>query len=179
MITYKFDTLKSLNALLFIAEKIAKDGIADKYATLKILYFAEKRHLALYGRLITDDRFAALKYGPVPSNSYDIIENSWIYGDAFELVSNKKIHPNLKADLDYLSESDIECLRHSIEENITLDFQSLMEKSHDIAYHEAFDSGVQYMNIESIAKQEGADQNMLGFIKEHYETANLSSCLPA
>ncbi|TSD63869.1 DUF4065 domain-containing protein [Inquilinus sp. KBS0705] len=179
MITYKFDVLKSLNALLFIANKIANNGVADKYATLKILYFAEKRHLSLYGRLITDDRFAALKYGPVPSNSYDILENNLIYGESFQLVSNKKIHPLTSPDLDYLSESDVECLSHAIEENIALDFQSLMEKSHDNAYHEAFDSGLQYMNIESIAIQEGADQNMLGFIKEHYETANLSSWLPA
>jgi uncharacterized phage-associated protein len=179
MITYKFDALKSLNALLFIANKIAKNGVADKYATLKILYFAEKKHLSLYGRLITDDRFAALKYGPVPSNSYDILESTFVYRNSFQVISNKQIQPVQGPDLDYLSESDIECLSHSIEENITLDFQSLMEKSHDNAYHEAFDKGIQYMSIESIAIQEGADQNMLGFIKEHYETANLSSWLPA
>ena len=67
MISYQFDKDKAIAALLYIAKEIADvQGMSDKYAALKILYFAEKKHLVEFGRLITNDRFAALKFGPVP-----------------------------------------------------------------------------------------------------------------
>jgi uncharacterized phage-associated protein len=179
MITSSFDATKSLNSLLFIANEISKYGYVDKYATLKILYFAEKKHLSIYGRLITDDKFAALNYGPVPSNSYDILDNPLFYGEYFDIVDNKKFTVKTKPNLDYLSESDIECLIEAISENKDLDFQSLMIKSHDAAYHEAFDNGLKYLDIEKIASQEGADSSILGYIKEYYEAQQIVKCLPA
>ncbi len=54
MINTIFDRVKSINSLIFIANKIAdKNGVADKYTALKILYFAEVKHLKKYSRLIT------------------------------------------------------------------------------------------------------------------------------
>ena len=39
-----------------------------------------------------------------------------------------------KPNLDYLSESDLECLNISIDDNINLSFRKLKDKSHDKAY---------------------------------------------
>lgn len=179
MIPYSFNELKALNALLYISNNIAKSSVADKYATLKILYFAEKKHLAAYGRLITDDRFAALKFGPVPSKSYDILDNELAFGKYFRIISKSKIQPLLSADANHLSESDIECLGEAIKENKELDFVELMNKSHDAPYNEAFSQSIQYMSVESIAKDAGADDKMIGFINERYSTLNLLKWLPA
>lgn len=174
MIPYQFDKNKATNALLFISHRIAdKNGMADKYATLKVLYFAEKKHLSTYGRLITDDRFAALKFGPVPSNSYDLLDHNSEY---FKNTDNKSFTPLAEADLDRLSLSDIECLEKSIEENKGLGFNELKEKSHDKAYHQAFDNSIPWISLEDIAKQEGADDDLLSYIKEHYEILNYAQC---
>lgn len=182
MISYSFDKNKAINSLLFISKKITdKKGIADRYATLKILYFAEKKHLARYGRLITGDKFAALKYGPVPSNSYDILVEEDLYktNSFFKVIDNKHFIPILDPDLNSLSESDIECLDESINENGHLGFEALKSKSHDTAYYLAFDNDVHFMSLEDIAKDEGADDQLINYIREHYEMQNLIQCLPA
>jgi uncharacterized phage-associated protein len=177
MISYQFDKNKAINALLFISRKIAdQKGRADKYAILKILYFAEKKHLVEYGRLITDDRFAALKFGPVPSNSYDLLDYNREY---FEPVDNKSVIPLSDPNIKKLSRSDIKCLGLAIEENKALGFTELKNKSHDKAYHNAFDNSLQWMSIEDIAEQEGADKDLLGYIKEHYEILSYARCVPA
>lgn len=46
-IVFKFDAEKAVEVLLYIAEKCP-----DVYKALKVLYFADKDHLAQYGRLI-------------------------------------------------------------------------------------------------------------------------------
>ncbi|MDO7742580.1 MAG: Panacea domain-containing protein [Pedobacter sp.] len=171
----QFDKDKAINALLFIAQGIADSrGLADKYATLKILYFAEKKHLVEYGRLITDDKFAALKFGPVPSNSYDLLEYNNEY---FNSVDNKNLKPLILPDLKMLSNSDVECLRSALEENKGLGFNELKIKSHDAAYHKAFDNSIQWLSLEDIAEQEGATKDLIGYIKEHYDILNYSKCV--
>ena len=176
MISYQFDKEKAINALLFISQNICDDnGHADKYATLKILYFAEKKHLVNYGRLITDDRFAALKFGPVPSNSYDILDYNV---DNFSQISNTTVKPIGQLNLKKLSKSDINCLNEAIAENKGLGFTQLKRKSHDQAYHNAFDHSIQWISLEDIAIQEGVDEDILGYIREHYEMQNFAKCLP-
>lgn len=175
MISYQFDKEKAINALLFISQNICDDkGYADKYATLKILYFAEKKHLANYGRLITDDRFAALKFGPVPSSSYDILDYS---AENFTQINKTSVQPVGELNLKKLSKSDINCLNEAIQENKGLSFTALKRKSHDVAYHKAFDNSIQWMSLEDIAVQEGVDGSMLGYIREHYEMQNFTKCL--
>jgi uncharacterized phage-associated protein len=174
MISYQFDKNKALNALLYISQRIAdKEGKADKYATLKILYFAEKKHLVDYGRLITDDRFAALKFGPVPSNSYDLLENDFVH---FTQIDNCNVVPLTDPNLKKLSKSDIRCLEEAIEENKGLNFTKLKTKSHDKAYHNAFDHGQQWLSLEDMALQEGVDENTLAYIKEHYAILTFAKC---
>lgn len=42
----------------------------DYIKLFKILYFAQRDHLAKYGKVIVDDSFRALKHGPVPTYTY-------------------------------------------------------------------------------------------------------------
>ena len=66
---FSFDPEKGIEVLLYIADKTK-----DIYKILKILYFADKLHLSKYGRFISGDYYIAMKHGPVPSRSYDIIK---------------------------------------------------------------------------------------------------------
>ena len=64
----------ALNALLFWPFQSLGDK-SDMHKLCKILYFADQRHLSLYGRSITGDTYIAMQYGPVPSNVDDILKS--------------------------------------------------------------------------------------------------------
>lgn len=74
-----FQTDAALNALLYALSKLG--GKSDMHKLCKILYFADQRHLSLYGRSITGDTYIAMQYGPVPSNVDDILKA--VRGDSY------------------------------------------------------------------------------------------------
>ncbi len=173
MIKFKFDIDKSINALLFIISEL-KDSRNSIHKISKILYFAERQYLVKYGRTIIGDNYIAMKYGPVPSNVYDMIK--FIRGEsAFIMASRDNINSKLKVvgdsflealqapDLDYFSESDLECLRASIQENRDLTFDQLTNKSHFFAYDNV-GCNVR-MRIEDIAYEGGASEDMIEYMK--------------
>lgn len=137
---YRFDAEKAVEVLLYIAEQVP-----DTYAALKILYFADKDHLSKYGRLICGDSYVAMRHGPVPSSAYDIIK--YVRGDGFCLfdvpienafaVQDRNIIPHREAKLDFLSESDIECLNAAIKQYGRMSFGQLKKLSHDKAFESA------------------------------------------
>ena len=167
MIEYEFDKEKAICSILFICQELG--GTWDKYSILKILYFAEKRHISTYGRTITGDKIVALKYGPVPSSSYDIIKDFNLYKDYFEITdeSLNNIRAKVLPNMDVFSESDIECLKLAISENIDLPFGKLKDKSHDEAYDWTIanlgeKSAIPY---EKIALSGGASNDMIDYIR--------------
>lgn len=170
-VKFSFEEDKAIASLLYICRSMG--GKCDKYALLKILYFAEQKHLAMYGRPVTGDSFVAMPYGPVPSISYDLIKPTVSHTRFFDIKDNT-IHYKEEPDLDCLSDSDIECLTESIEENKDLDFGALKAKSHDTAYnwalkHLGTNSVIPYLNI---AQAAGANPEMIEYIKLISENEN-------
>lgn len=143
MITDRFNYSKALEVLLYVSSKVEY-----MYHTGKIIYFANRYHLEKYGRFVIDDRVIAMKNGPVLSNIYDMIKSA--RGDNrnypevkkhLTYFSNKKsLHklvPKRAANMDYLSESDIECLNEAIEKIKGMSFNELESFSHDDLYYTA------------------------------------------
>ncbi len=182
-----FDRQTLIEAVLYILN--ATKGI-DFYHVFKILYFAEQKHLVKWGTRITAEEFHAYDYGPVPSNLYGAVRTkrigtsgagrarqqfSHMFNDAISFAGEDA--PNVllarrNANLDYLSESDIQCLDDSIKENAHLTFSQLKEKSHDSAWHEAYDNkGTEgdLMNPLSIARAAGASDDMIEYISEQMD----------
>lgn len=136
----KFDPLKAVEVLLYISSKVG----GDMYATLKILYLADKKHLEKYGSSILGDWYAALQYGPVASNCYDILkfvrgENNYDAGapnakEAFKLGNDDQIIPLREVDTSFMSESDINCIDEIITEHGDKDFEELHKEVQDAAY---------------------------------------------
>jgi uncharacterized phage-associated protein len=64
---FQFQEEKLVQALAFLSLR----GVSDlsKLKASKLLYFADKIHLNLYGRPITGDSYACMDRGPVPSIS--------------------------------------------------------------------------------------------------------------
>lgn len=169
MISNSFNKTKAINSLILIASKIAdSNGIADKYTALKMLYFAEVMHLAKYGRLITDDDIAILPHGSTPSRSYDLLKQA-NNEPSFEILSNEKFKLVAQLDADELSESEIECILKSYEQNKHFGFYNLKSKAHDEAYNMAKGKGLRFVPIEYIIKQEKLSQEQISFIQHHYE----------
>ena len=133
-----FEPAKSLEALLYVAQNSG----ADMYGTLKLLYVADKLHLERYGSLIFGEDYAAMEWGPVPSNTYDIVK--FVRGDrprsvieaakaAFTMNGNN--FELLRApDLDELSESNRECLDEAIRRHGANDFEGFKRLTHDAAW---------------------------------------------
>lgn len=171
----EFNIQSFIQPVLYILNKAAKP--LDTHKISKILYFADREHLAKYGTTITDDNYIAMKYGPVPSNIYDIIKVVLGTGEIipeeiikqyFEKHSEKEISAISDFEEDEFSKSEIECLNNSIKKYLHKSFAFLTTESHDLAWNDA-----QYtMDILKIAKAGGADRNMLNYIKEHNELAN-------
>lgn len=158
---------KAVNSLLFVVNQLEK---ADTHKTYKILYFADQKHLLRYGRPIIGDTYVKMKFGPVPSFVKNIVDEQI---DGLEEVVAKYngyyIQPLSKPNLDYLSESDIECLLESIQENKDLNFPDLTEKSHDFAYNKA-GWVIDYIDM---AKSLGAGNDVLNYINLQMINENL------
>lgn len=170
MINFKFDQEKALSAVLYIAHEAEKAGF---HKISKILFFADQKHLAKYGRPILGNDYIAMESGPVPSQVYDMLKavrgDSYFSSNAkslkeFFIVEEKYVvKPLKKADIDEFSDSDLECLNQSIEENKDLNFDELKEKSHKEAYHSVDLNNK--IDIEDIAKEAGVNDEMLKYIE--------------
>jgi len=171
MIRFQFNEDKAINSCLYI---LSKTGNSDFHKLFKILYFAEQKHLVEYGRSITGDVFTAMPYGPVPSIIYNILKavrdnygykiDPEVFNKYFsvELVGSLYYVGNIKKPcIECLSESEIESLDFSIEDNKNLTFTQLKDKSHDYAWENNIGND---MPVLDIAYAGGAEEEMMKYI---------------
>lgn len=173
-----FDKRKLTEIVLYILNKTK--GL-DYYHVFKVIYFADIAHLAKYGFRMTNDEFCALPDGPVPSILYDcikddihsdkeltvMIESSVAKGndDAYYMLTARR-----EADMDYLSDTDVEEIDKSIKENAYLPYGELRAKSHGEEWNRAFYStkpGRKVMDVIGMAKDGMANDDMLEYIREN------------
>jgi uncharacterized phage-associated protein len=138
---FSFNYDKAVASLLFVTQHVH-----NLYNIVKVFYFADKKHLSKYGRFIFGDKYIAMKSGQVPSNIYDMIkfvrgdgskEFDESLNDLISVENENTIKAKSKPDLDYLSPSDIECLRESIKKYGKIPPQKLLTISHsDKAYQD-------------------------------------------
>jgi len=174
MTYFKFNREKALAAILFISKKLIKrlgNQGPDIHKIFKILYFADQKHLARYGRFIVGDHYIAMGDGPVPSKIYDmvkIVRGDSLVQDTMDLtqyfrVSRHFVYPKQEPEMDEFSQSDLECIAESLRENQDLSFNELKEKSHDSAYESADRNDI--ISYREMAKVAGAKYAMLTYIQ--------------
>ena len=119
----KFEDRKLVEMVLYI---LNRTGGTDFYHVFKILYFAEIKHLAKWGRNITPDTFCALDYGPVPSDLYNAVkEQESPHSELARLLKESTTFAgadapyvmlaNRDADTKYLSKSEREMLNSFVD----------------------------------------------------------------
>ncbi len=134
---FNFDYRKATQVLNFYITKAG--GVINKMKALKLVYLADRYHLRKYGRLITNDTYFAMDFGPVPSGVKDIAEASEFLGEEEKRYSSKYIEPidklNIrsvdKPDNNVFSESDIEALNFAWQQFGHLRQFKLAELTHE------------------------------------------------
>jgi uncharacterized phage-associated protein len=116
-------------------------GEMDKLKIVKIIYFADKRHLIFGGRTITGDNYMAMKLGPVGSMVLDVLDKNvkYIQPEQLQYINqyiqqgkgknNYKCTEN-KMEYDQLSESDKKTLTKIGKKFNVMDGRALVELTH-------------------------------------------------
>lgn len=73
-IRFKFDPEKLVQSLAFFASRGVDD--LDTLKAVKLLYFADREHLLMYGRPILGDDYYCMKNGPIPTNALSQIQDA-------------------------------------------------------------------------------------------------------
>ena len=167
----RFDKIKTLNALLFVVNRVQRK---DFHKIFKIIYFADRQHLADWGRPITGDTYIAMEAGPVPSRLYDMLKivrgDSYLpdtegIGRFFQIENWMYVKPLQDADLNELSPNEQEALSEAISKYANLSYDEIKEKSHDVAWRStARDFAI---NWDNIALEAGLDGDELECLNEY------------
>lgn len=164
---------------------LSKGTPLTQYYVYKILYFAERKHLAKWGTGILPGEFHAWEWGPVPKRIYagvkHLDDGTLPIDKALQQVISRAdkdlgdyLIPLREPDMNYISASEIESIDESYAENVNLPFNVLKDKSHDSAWQKAWAKGHdQVMSSIDIARAEGVSQAMLDYIA-HNETMRLA-----
>ena len=166
----QFDKTKTLNTLLYVANRVQRK---DFHKIFKIIYFADRQHLADWGRPITGDTYIAMDAGPVPSRMYDMLKI--VRGDSYlpdqEGLANyyridnwMYVTPLKDANLDKLSKTDREALDNSMRQYGSLSYDEIKEKSHDVAWRStARDFSIRW---DDIAREAGLETEEMEYLNE-------------
>lgn len=107
-----FNHKKATQILNYFAQ--VEGGQINKMKSLKLLWLADRLHLRLYGRSISNDNYVAMKNGPVASCAKDIVENNGYCPEEQKAYARSFI--NLREDwhtLDSVSDADLKVFSKS------------------------------------------------------------------
>lgn len=164
---FKFDEPKAIEAILYLANRISE---SCKYNICKMLYLADKQCLGKYGRFIFGESYTAMKEGTTPSKAYDLLKR--IAKEPIDdlRVEGNDVIPLRDANLEYLSESDIECLDQTIA-TYDKEIGKMRIDAHDAAWEKAWRSrGVKRsaaIPIQSIAKTLADSDELMEYLTNH------------
>jgi hypothetical protein len=144
---------KILEAILHVIATAEKSGRrATQFDIAKTVFLADYRHLQSYGRPVTFDNFVAMKYGPVPSLTYDMLKSSFGWptvGLSGPPWKSREISPTTReyfavkrpANLRKLSESDVAALNAALSDVQAMGFKKTSDFTHRLpAYLKAWES---------------------------------------
>ena len=165
MVAFDFDRAKAIEAILYLANRISD---SDRYSICKLLYYTDKTCLEKYGRFIFGESYTAMKEGSTPSNAYDLLKEIARKPIAQLEVEGNNVIPLRDANLDYFSESDIECLGQIISVYGKMPSWKRGEDAHDVAWRKAWRGrGTKRsagMSIKSIAESLNDSKDLIDYL---------------
>jgi hypothetical protein len=167
---YHANVTKALEVILWLADAHPE---IDVYHLVKAVYFADKHHVAAYGRPICGDSYDAAPFGPLARVIYGLLRSQPIemlalggngdppfrIGEAHRVVGDRA--PNRRL----LSDSDVEALRIGLDHVRARSFGDLYEETHaDPAYLRAEGGVIDYRDFIDDADAEADEKR--AFIEE-------------
>lgn len=169
-IRYNFNEEKTINVVLYIAEKLKR---RDFHKIFKILYFSDREFLNRYGVTITGDTYIAMDAGPVPTKTYDMfkivrgdsyMQDTKNLGRYFAVSNWMFILPLQKANLDNIAPAEKDIVDAMISRYGDMSYDEIKEKSHDVAWRStARDYPISF---ESMALESGMDAEDIPYLEE-------------
>jgi uncharacterized phage-associated protein len=141
-IQFKFKADKLVETILYLARSAME---LDQYKVVKLIYLADREHFRRFRRPISFDRFVAMEYGPVASNTLRIMKGEGVAGVdknalPFEVRKFDKLyfleHPKRDIKREMFSKSDLKVLDEVIGEYGNCTFGQLYNLTHE---HFAYD----------------------------------------
>jgi len=178
-IKFTFDAPKAIATILYVAKRLSvkRPGHRpDYYKILKIIFYAEAEHMKKYGLPIIGDQYYAMRHGPVPSHSYDLIKiakGDTVFSDPYQVRNYFEIHneyhlqPLQEPDMDEFSQSNLECLDETVEAHCSKTFNELHKESSTKAYNTAGQNDI--MEIAAIVEDFGGSEEAIEMLREHAE----------
>lgn len=174
-----FDKDVTMNVLLYVLSKY--DGECDIHTICKIMFFADQEHLSKYGRAITGDSYIAKPYGGVPSKLYDIMRavrgDSYFSDKAEEFKAlfrfkNKQVVMKIaETDMDYLSESDIECIDNAIAKVKDKSFGEITQLAHGYAWTNTQQD--REISVKDMLRELGDTEEYVEYVSDKIKTSSL------
>jgi uncharacterized phage-associated protein len=147
---FAFDPEKAIEAVLFVLPYIRQPTL---HSVSKVLYQADRLHVARYGRPVTGDHYVAMRHGPVPSTTYDVLKT--LRGDArtpvllpegaeaaLAVENGYTVTARRRAYQEFLSPSERDCLAEAAKVHGSKSFGTLTDESHDAAWFAASENDV-------------------------------------
>lgn len=127
---------KALEVILWLADE--RPGI-DVYHLVKAAFFADKFHIAEWGRPIIGDAYRAAPFGPLPQVVYGLLRHQPIEMLAlgnngplpFSVDQAHRVYREREPNLARLSKSDLDALSYGLREVDGLSFDDLVALTHD------------------------------------------------
>lgn len=158
---YKTNVSKALEVILWIATR--RPGM-DIYHVVKAAFFADKMHVARYGRPVSGDSYTAAPWGPLPQVVYNLLRHSPIEMIAldsngelpFEVDTKLRVYAHREANDRRLSRSDVEALEYGVGHVADRSFDDIFEETHaDPAY---LNAGGHLMDYRDFIPDDDADK---------------------
>ena len=161
MFTNPYISISELNIVLYIANNVKTK---DLHNISKILFWSDREHLAKYGHKLSDNKYAVMDYGPCPSKLLDYFKSIKNSKDEYFEINNFIVTPLKNPDMNYISESEKECIDNTITKYDNFNFNDRTEASHGYAYNKAKRDLNRFIDDKDIAYEGGANDELLKYI---------------
>ena len=178
---YRLNLPVTFESILYL---LSKGHRFNRYHLLKMIYYADRKHLFDYGAPITGDSLMAMSHGPVPSTAYDIVKAACGEGNClsekvqFQVVDiigsdeyGGNFYPKREPNLDYLSPSAKGCLDWAFDHVLPKSFQELKDETH---LHSGFKAADENDNMSTweIIKDAEDPESLREYLEEALDGSN-------
>ena len=130
-IKFQYDSEKAKQAVIWLLRR--NNGSMDKLTLVKLFFFADREHLAKYGRPIIGGTYYTMQKGPVCSELLTALDNS--LNGSLTLCPNHELIAKEISSTDWLAESDLEVLENIYKNYGHIDKFRLSDITHNLAVY--------------------------------------------